>query len=190
VHTRPRWQGNSDVYQYPIQDCRSGACRPGYPWWNGYIPSNRINSYDAAGNPNGVMGVPAGYKPAAQPLIPAGQTALPANAPSNTNVQQFWDTNTVWVPLKDGTIQRTTYNDNLHPWRQQYMPGVRQWGVDASLFKSVAINETVRLRINADFFNVLNVPGNPNSIGSDGILSTRASGQNSRELQLTLRLSW
>lgn len=177
-------------YQYPIQDCRSGACRPGYLWWNGYIPSNRINSYDSSGKPNGVMGVPESYRAAAQPLIPAGTTRLPANAPANTNLQQFWDTNTVWVLLKNGTVQRTTYNDNLHPWRQQYMPGVRQWGVDASLFKSVAINETLKLRINADFFNVFNMPGNPNSIGSDGILSTRNSGQSSRELQLTLRLSW
>ena len=48
-------------YQYPIQDCRSGACFPGYLWWNGYIPANRINSVDANGKPNGVMGVPVTY---------------------------------------------------------------------------------------------------------------------------------
>src|SRR5206468_11150324 len=121
-----------------IQDCRSGACRPGYLWWNGYIPSNRINSYDAAGNPNGVIGVPAGYKAAAAPLIPAGTTQLPANAPANTNVQQLWDTNTVWVPLKDGSVQRTTYNDNLHPWRHQYMPDVLQCVGVAYCLHSVA----------------------------------------------------
>ena len=34
-------------YKYPIEDCRSGACFPGYLWWNGYIPANRINSVDA-----------------------------------------------------------------------------------------------------------------------------------------------
>ena len=38
----------------PIQDCRSGACFPGYLWWNGYIPANQINSHDAQGRPNGV----------------------------------------------------------------------------------------------------------------------------------------
>ena len=63
-------------YQYPIEDCRSGSCRPGYLWWNGYIPANQINSYNAAGQPNGIMGVPANYKPAAAPLIPWGSTAL------------------------------------------------------------------------------------------------------------------
>jgi hypothetical protein len=56
-------------YKYPIQDCRSGNCFPGYLWWNGYIPANRINSVDASGKPNGIMGVPADYKPAQAPLI-------------------------------------------------------------------------------------------------------------------------
>jgi hypothetical protein len=177
-------------YKYPIQDCRSGACTPGYLWWNGYIPANQINSVGANGRPNGVMGVPDSYRPAGQPLIPAGTTALPPNAPAGTNMVSFWDTNTVWIPLKNGTIQRTAFNDGLHPWRQQYLPGVRSWVQDASLFKTVPITEQVLLRFNADFFNVFNMPGNPNSIGGNGILGTRNSGVGARELQLTLRLSW
>jgi hypothetical protein len=177
-------------YKYPIQDCRSGICYPGYLWWNGYIPSNRINSVDANGKPNGIMGVPANYKPAAQPLIPWGSTAMPANAPAGTVVSQFWDTNTVWLPLNNGTVQRTTFNDNLHPWRNQYMPGVRQWFSDASLFKSVSITEAVALRFNVDFFNVFNNPNDPNSIGGDGILATRNSGSGARVTQLGLRLIW
>src|SRR5262249_45374209 len=152
-------------YQYPIQDGRGGQCKPGFLWWNGYIPANLINK------PDGIMGVPANYKPAAQPLIPAGATTLPANAPAGTNLVSFWDTNTVWIPLKNGTIQRTTFNDNLHPWRQQYLPGVRQWNQDASLFKRIAITERVWLRFSADFFNVFNAPGNPNSISGNGILN-------------------
>jgi hypothetical protein len=177
-------------YKYPIQDCRSGSCRPGYLWWNGYIPQNQINSHNAAGQPNGIMGVPENYKPAAAPLIPWGSTALPPNAPANTNVASFWDTNNVWVPLENGTVQRVTYNDNMHPWRNQYLPSVRQWGLDASLFKSIPIGERVNVRFNADFFNVLNNPGNPNSVAASGILDTFNSGQAARELQLTLRVSW
>jgi hypothetical protein len=94
------------------------------------------------------------------------------------------------VTLKDGTVQRLTYNDNLHPWRQQYFPSVRQWGLDASLFKSIPIREQMALRLNIDYFNVLNHPGNPSSVANTGILSTRSSGSGSRELQLTLRLMW
>jgi hypothetical protein len=103
----------------------------------------------------------------------------------------FYGTNTVWVRLKNGSEQRLAYNDNLHPWRNQYMPSIRQWGLDASLFKTVAIGERLNVRFNADFFNVLNHPGNPApSTMNDGILGTRNSGQAARELQLTLRLTW
>jgi hypothetical protein len=94
------------------------------------------------------------------------------------------------VPLKSGTVQRTTYNNNLHPWRQQYYPTVRQWGLDASLFKTIPIREQMKLRFNLDYFNVLNHPNNPTGVASTGVLSTRSSGSGSRELQLTLRLTW
>jgi hypothetical protein len=62
--------------------------------------------------------------------------------------------------------------------------------MDASLFKTIPINERVMVRFNADFFNVLNMPGNPTGISGEGILSTQNSGQAARELQLTLRLSF
>ncbi|PYT27685.1 MAG: hypothetical protein DMG57_17425 [Acidobacteria bacterium] len=173
-------------YKYPIQDCRSGTCYPGYLWWNGYIPANKINSHDpVTGEPNGVMGVPSNYKPAGQPLNP-----WPANPDPNDPRYPYYGTNTVFVQLKDGTLQRVVYSDGLPPWRNQYKPGVRQWGLDASLFKVIPITERFLLRFNADFFNVLNHPGNPNNIGLDGILNTVTSGQPARELQLTLRLTW
>jgi hypothetical protein len=173
-------------YKYPIQDCRSGECLPGYLWWNGYIPANRINSVDpTTGKPNGVMGVPSSYKPAGQPLWP-----WPTNPNPTDPMYRYYGTNTVWVPLTNGSVQRLTYSDNLNPWRNQFVPGVRQWGLDASLFKSIKFKERYDIRFNADFFNVLNHPGNPNAIGGDGVLTTNASGQRARELQLTLRLSW
>jgi hypothetical protein len=175
-------------YKYPIEDCTSGTCYPGYLWWNGYIPANRINSVDANGKPNGIMGVPDSYKPAGEPLMP-----WPKNPnPSDPNYA-FYGTNTVFVPLNNGTVQRTTYNDNLHPWRQQYLPTARQWGMDASVFKMIPITETAFVRFNADFFNVFNHPGNPgglSSVANTGVLSTRTSGMSPRVLQLTLRLTW
>jgi hypothetical protein len=61
---------------------------------------------------------------------------------------------------------------------------------NASLFKAIPIGERVNIRFNAEFFSVLNKPGNPNSIGGDGVLSVRSSGQTARELQLTPRLTW
>jgi hypothetical protein len=48
----------------------------------------------------------------------------------------------------------------------------------------------VTLRINADFFNILNNPNNPTGISEDGLLSTRNSGSAARTMQLTVRLIW
>jgi len=184
-------------YKYPIQDCTSGTCYPGYLWWNGYIPPYRINSSDPrTGKPNGYMGIPADYKPAVQPLLPypadynpsspcAGRTGFDAIACA------YYGGNTVWVPIEGGPPegQRTSWT-GLFPLRQQYVPSVRQWGLDASLFKMVPITERANVRLNVDFFNVLNHPGNPNSVGSTGMLATRNSGSGARVLQLTLRLTW
>jgi len=176
--------------KYKIEDCRSGVCFPGFLYFNGYIPANRINSTDAQGRPNGVMGVPDNYKPAGAPLIPWGTTTLPANAPANTVLSQFWDSNNVWVPLNNGTVQRLTFNDGLVPWRNQYVRSPNQWFMDASLFKFTNITEKVLLRLNIDFFNVFNNPNNPTGVSSDGILSTRNSGSPARVMQLTVRLSF
>jgi hypothetical protein len=177
-------------FKYPIQDCTSGSCFPGYLYFNGYIPANRINSVDANGKPNGIEGVPANYKPATAPLIPQGQTALPPNAPAGTNVSSFWDTNNVWIPLNNGTVQRVVYNNNLNPWRNQYVPLPWQWFQDASAFKFIRLKERVTLRFNVDFFNVFNHPNNPTSIATTGILSTRNSGSAARTTQLGARLQW
>jgi hypothetical protein len=175
--------------KYPVNDCRSGACFPGYLWFNGYIPQNQINSVGANGKPNGIMGVPEGYKAATAPLIRWGATTAP-NMPAGTNLSGFWDTNNVWIPLNNGTVQRTTFNDNMNPWRNQYFSAPNQWGVDASLFKFTNITEKVVFRFNMDFFNVLNHPNDPITVDSLGILTTRNSGSASRVMQITARLIW
>lgn len=144
---------------------------------------------DANGRPNGVMGVPADYKAAVTPLIPWGATALPPNAPSNTVVSTYWDTSMVWIPINNGTVQRIAYNDNLHPWRNQYIGGPLQWNLGASLFKRIAIREGVELRFTVDAFNVFNHPNNVAG-GGAGILDTRGQPNLPRELQLSARLSW
>ena len=180
--------GQIEIYgkKYKIEDCRSGVCIPGYLYYNGYIPATRINSRDAAGRPNGVMGVPSNYKPAHTPVIP-----IPAGGGSPTDpLAPFYDSNTVWVPMKDGTTQRVSIDTNLHPWRNQFVPGPWNFGMDASIFKAVRITERVTLRFNADFFSVLNNPGTPQPSSGSGILYMDASANAPREMQLTLRVTW
>ena len=87
-------------------------------------------------------------------------------------------------------MPRTTFNDNLNPYRNQLFFFVYQWNLDASAFKFIPIRERVTLRFNMDFFNILNHPNNTTTIGGDGIQSLRNSGTAARVMQLTLRLSW
>jgi hypothetical protein len=181
--------GKVEIYgkQYPIQDCTSGKCYPAYLWWNGYIPADKINSTDpVTGKPNGYMGIPANYQPAAQPLHP-----WPAHPSKSDPMYNYYGGNTIWIPLQGvKNPQRITYNDNLPPWRNQFIPGPGTWGLDASLFKTIPITERFSMRLNGDFFNVLNRPGTPNASASNGIINMRNSDLGAREVQLTLRLIW
>jgi hypothetical protein len=148
-----------------------------------------INRTNASGQCTGICGIPSNYNPSNVPLIPYGSTALPANAPANTNVSQYWETQTVWVPLNDGSVVRTTMNTNLPSWVNQYVPAPWAFNLAASLFKTFSLTERAKLRFNADFFQVLNNPGLP-APGGNGILSTQNSNNSPRDLQLTLRLTW
>ncbi|MPY90178.1 MAG: hypothetical protein GEU99_19920 [Luteitalea sp.] len=177
-----------EVYgkKYPIEDCRSGTCIPGFLWWNGYIPENLINT------PNGIQGVPESYRPAVTPLIPWGTTELPENAPPDTDITAFWDSNDVWVRLNDGSVQRVGFNPGHHPWNTAVAAGSIQWNMDASLFKTIPINGRFAARLQFDVFNVLNRPGTRNlpNRNSDGILLMNQSQHDPRTLQLSLRLNW
>jgi len=98
---------------------------------------------------------------------------------------------TVWIQMKDGTLQRTTLNTNLNPWRNQYLSGLFNWGLNTSLFKVIPVNERVFFRLNIDFFNVLNMPGIPKTPDPDsGIIDASFSGNGARALQFALRLTW
>jgi hypothetical protein len=179
--------GKVEVYgtKYPIEDCRSGVCYQGYLWYNGYIPAHRINSYGANGKPNGVMGVPDSYRPAAQPVFATPKGGIPAGDPNAA----FYETNTTWVQLKSGTLQRTTLDSNLNPYRNQFVPGPWNFSMDSSIFKTIRITEKTFLRFNADFFNVFNAPGLVQP-GGDGIVSKVLSANTPRQLQLSLRFTW
>ena len=190
--------------KYRVYDCTAGGglCYPAYLWYNGYISPKFINSVDANGVPNGVEGLPSGYTNATQPLIPYGQTALPANAPANTAVSSFWDTNTVWIPLKNGTVAQGTYG-GLAPWQNAVGPilGPWNWYQDASVAKTYRIKDKLSFRLEIRGFNVLNNPNDPASVSTSGstigLLSVRNSGPagngatgSARQFELAGRFTW
>jgi len=175
--------------KYPIQDCTSGVCYNGYLYWNGYISPSVLNQKDSSGNCTGICGVPANYTPAVTPLIPWGQTTAPPNMPVGTDISAYWDSNTAWVPLKDGTVAETDYQPGLNPMQNVSILGPFSWNINASLFKVVPIREKMFLRFNADFFNVLNQPGIPQP-GDTGVIDTNYSANRPRLLQLSIRFTW
>lgn len=183
--------GKVQVYgkKYPVQDCTSGTCFSGYLYWNGYISPVLRNEKNAAGQCIGVCGIPASYQPANPPLITWGQTTAPPNMPAGTDLSQFWDSNTAWVPLQDGSVVQTSYNPGMNPLQNQYILGPFTWTLNASLFKVIPIRERLIARINVDFFSVLNNPGIPQP-SSNGIIDMNTSANAARILQMTLRLQW
>jgi hypothetical protein len=178
-------------FKYPIQDCRSTAsnatvasCKPGYLYYNGYIPPNQTNSYNQLGVPNGVMGVPSNYVPVEQPLNPMPKTGCPAG-------NNLCGTDNVYVTLSNGTQVLTQLSNNgLHPWRNQYVPG--PWStpqVNASLFKEFSLHERLTFRLQMDAFNALNMPG-MNNVGGNGIIDMSTSSNGARVLQWTAHIKW
>jgi hypothetical protein len=157
--------------------------------WNGYIPAHQINSVDAkTGKPNGVEGVPANYQPSEAPLwpYPANYASLSAQTDPNYG---FYGSNTVVVPLTNGTMQQIAYGA-LHPWINQPIASTNTWSFDSSLNKSFHFKERIRLRVQMDAFNAVNVPGNSYTPGTYGVAYTNTNVNTARQLQFSARLYW
>lgn len=173
------WGATNQVELYkdsvPVEDCRSGVCRPAYLWFNGYIAPNLVNS-----GSRGVNGVPANYKPYLAPIN---------NTPGTPN----FGNNNVTVTLKDGRQVVTAYAPSPaggHPFAMTMLSGPTNYQADVSLYKTFSINERWKLRFNIDAFNAFNIQGYVNPNASDGIQQLQTSYWTPRQIQLTARLSF
>src|SRR5262249_11961411 len=149
-----QWGDASPIELYKdaasITDCRSGVCRPGYLWFNGYIPPNLINT------PNGVQGVPDGYKPYQAPI-------------NNTPGAPNFGNNNVTVTLKNGQQVLTAYSPapsystyfsaGVNPYSMTILQGPKNFQTDISLYKVFDLSERWKLRLNIDAFNAFNIQG-------------------------------
>lgn len=172
------WGESTQIQQYkdavPITDCRSGVCRPGYLWFNGYLSPSVINVK------NGVMGVPADYKPYSAPIN---------NVPGAAN----FGNNNVTVNLKNGQQVVTGYSPGpagANPFSQTVLQGPMNFTTDISMYKVFSLSERFKLRLNVDAFNALNIQGLKNPSVSDGVLTFQNSYWTPRQVQFTARLSF
>jgi hypothetical protein len=182
--------------KYPILDCtqtpasartaQDTRCYQGYYYWNGYISSNRINSVNQYGMPNGIEGLPSNLKPAVTPLVPYG---TPGAATGD------YDTNNTYIVLKNGTRQQVAYDTGLNPFRNQYRLGPFNWTQDASMRKTFRFTEggKANLRVAIDVFNVFNIKGLVTP-GTNGVVtlqnSYNAYGFVPRQVQGSFRLEF
>lgn len=156
--------------KYKVQDCRGGAvCYNAYLAYNGYIPASQVNAA------KGVTGLPANYVPAHQPL----------------NVAQGNQNTT--VTLSNGQQVTTAYSlgpKGVHPYSHLFLGGPINWDTDASLFKMFSVTDSIKLKVNADFFNVFNQQGTNYPDSSTGIISTTSSHNTARIVQIGARLNF
>ena len=173
------WGATNPIKQYkssvPVTDCRSGVCRPGFMWFNGYLPPTVVNAAT-----RGVQGVPADYTPYLAPIN---------NTPGTTN----YGNNLVTQTLNNGQQVTTAFSpapSGAQPYNSMVLQGPKNFQSDISIYKEFVITERVKFRFNVDAFNAFNIQGlvNPNS--SDGIQTLQQSYWTPRQVQFTGRLSF
>jgi hypothetical protein len=93
------------------------------------------------------------------------------------------------VQLKSGTTVNVPY-DVYNSMGTNFIQGPRNWGMDASLFKTFKFTETKVLRFTADAFNVLNHPNDLNPNSTTGLIDLSQSANDPRIIQFSLRLDF
>jgi len=159
----------------PINDCRSGVCRPAYLWFNGYLAPTVVGAAK-----NGVTGIPSNYVPYLAPIN---------NTPGTSN----FGNNNVAVTLKDGSQVQTAYSPGpagANPYSQTTLMGPYNYAADISLYKVFSLTERIKLRVNIDTFNAFNIQGRVNPNATDGVESLQTSYWTPRQVQFSARLSF
>lgn len=92
--------------------------------------------------------------------------------------------------LANGTTRLTSITDMASWNARAFYLGPRAWNFDASLFKWFDISEKARVRVTADFFNVLNHPNDIAPNVTTGLVDLGRQNNDSRVIQLSARFEW
>ncbi len=187
------------VYKHknPIQDCHTGICYGGYQYFNGYLPSNLINTsngYIGVNTANQPYQCPVDTRPTVTSAPTCGQP-LPAGIPTITN-SNYGSNNVVGgVTLANGTVAQNVGfapapSNFANPNFRRIIQGPFVFNQDLSIFKVFPITERVNFKLNVDLFNAFNNQGDVNPNATSGIQLFTASVNAARQLQLTGRISF
>ena len=177
-------------HKHPILDCRASTCYSGYQYFNGYLPSNQVNTS------KGVMGLTTSNLPYQTPY---DTQATYVNAAGATVNNPNFNTNipppNVGIPLSNGTSAKNVSVQpgpvsNLNPYNRSIIQGPFLFNQDLSIFKVFAITERINFKLNLDAFNVFNNQGDPNPNPTTGIQLLTASVNGARQLQVSARVSF
>ena len=169
-----------------VKDCRSGICKEGYEWFNGYIAPTALPAPLGTCTVKCVFGLPASYVPDVTPIN---------NTPGfpnygNNNVQVSSPT------LAESPVTIAYSPGQSNSFSKTVIQGPMNYNVDLSLLKIISITEKTRLSVKLDAFNAFNIQGNTNPNTTDGIELVQpggvgASSHNTpRQLQLTARFTF
>ena len=186
------------VYKHgrPVTDCRQAICYSGFQYFNGYLPSNQVNTA------NGVAGLDTSHQPYqcpvdTRPTVTSGPSCgqpLPAGV---TITNRNYGTNFVvgGIPLSNGTVaQNVAFAPSpanfSNPYIRTVLQGPFVFNQDLSVFKVFPITERFLFKLNLDAFNVFNNQGDSNPDAQTGIQLFQSSVNGARQLQVTARLSF
>jgi hypothetical protein len=119
-----------------------------------------------------------------QALVPVDRKARVMNP-----VGSAFD-NRIPQQLANGTTRLTSITDMASWNARAFYLGPRAWNFDASLFKWFDISEKARVRVTADFFNVLNHPNDIAPNVTTGLVDLGRQNNDSRVIQLSARFEW
>jgi hypothetical protein len=188
--TSSNWGATNPIHiykhRYHVNDCSAGstACHSAYLWFNGYISATAAAS---------ISGLPTGYSTVANaPTIAYESPIRPSAGDNIVNVTYPGAASPIQVAYSPSPSGAASGN----PYAKTVLNGPINYNADASLFKVFPIRENVRLRFNADAFNVFNTQGEPNPNGTTGEINIQPGGVGAnsywgqRQIQLTLRLEF
>ncbi|MGE5644253.1 MAG: TonB-dependent receptor domain-containing protein [Acidobacteriota bacterium] len=138
-------------------------------WFRGYF------------DPTQASGVDSAKLLALVPADPAQRILRPLGPEFDNRIPQT---------LADGSVRMTDVSDMVNWNARNFFRGPGAWNQDISVFKTIPIRESLRVRFTADFFNALNHPVDVAPNAETGLQDLSIQANDPRIIQFSARVEW